>query len=340
MNRLTPAHVAAALTLCAASASAQTVDLAFDPADQLVQVGDAVEVRLLVLASGVASVDFAALDALLDYDPNHLLLLGVDDTLAAEPWFASAFLPDPDGINADLTDGQALYTALCPPGAPATAPPGGAIVTTFQFLALQETPGTVVSLLPALGAFGTTAVYAYDGPNTELTGDLSSTALVRIAPSPQGYCHGDLSLCPCANPGGAGQGCRNSTGQGALLSATGSISVSADDLVLHAANVPPNQFGLFIVGGGTNDVVFGDGLRCVAPGPSGLHRFNPPTHATAGGTLSRGPGLVAASLAFPPAGQIQAGGTYYFQAWFRDPFGGPCGSGFNLTNGLEVTFVP
>ena len=31
------------------------------------------------------------------------------------------------------------------------------------------------------------------------------------------------------------------------------------------------------------------------------------------------------------------GGTRYFQSWFRDP-AGPCGSGFNLSNAMEVTF--
>jgi hypothetical protein len=29
-----------------------------------------------------------------------------------------------------------------------------------------------------------------------------------------------------------------------------------------------------------------------------------------------------------------------YQAWFRDPFGGPCGSGFNLSNGYEIVWLP
>ena len=35
---------------------------------------------------------------------------------------------------------------------------------------------------------------------------------------------------------------------------------------------------------------------------------------------------------------IAPGTTWNFQAWFRDPAAG--GSGFNLSNGLELTFLP
>ena len=42
----------------------------------------------------------------------------------------------------------------------------------------------------------------------------------------------------------------------------------------------------------------------------------------------------------PPSasGQITAGSTGYFQAWFRDPIGG--GSAFNLSDGRVVYFIP
>jgi hypothetical protein len=29
-----------------------------------------------------------------------------------------------------------------------------------------------------------------------------------------------------------------------------------------------------------------------------------------------------------------------FQTWYRDPTGSPCGAGFNLSHGVEVTFTP
>ena len=37
-------------------------------------------------------------------------------------------------------------------------------------------------------------------------------------------------------------------------------------------------------------------------------------------------------------GQVVSGATLNFQAWFRDPVGG--GAGFNLSDGLELTFEP
>ena len=40
------------------------------------------------------------------------------------------------------------------------------------------------------------------------------------------------------------------------------------------------------------------------------------------------------------SGGWSSGDTRYFQVWYRDPIGGPCGSGFNLTSGVEATFAP
>ena len=38
------------------------------------------------------------------------------------------------------------------------------------------------------------------------------------------------------------------------------------------------------------------------------------------------------------AGQLTAGSTWNFQAWFRDPAAG--GTAFNLSDGVELTFAP
>ena len=38
--------------------------------------------------------------------------------------------------------------------------------------------------------------------------------------------------------------------------------------------------------------------------------------------------------------RVLAPGTrWHAQAWYRDPHG-PCGGGFNATNGVSITFVP
>jgi hypothetical protein len=326
--------------LLAPQGAAQQVDVFFAPRNSVVEVGDVLEVDLVVRSDGLVNVQYSALDALLDYDPAHLVLSGIDDSDASESWYASAFLNDPDGINANVADGRAIYTALCVPGNPATAPTFGAVVTTLRFIALTETPSTVISLLPGAGQYASTDVYAYFTAGGLVTGDITGQATVQIISGPTTYCFGAAGACPCGNTGGPGEGCANSTGSGARLSAAGTTSVSIDDLVLTATQVPPNMFGLMYRGGGTNNLPFGDGLRCVSAGATGLYRLNPPTNAGPGGTLTRGPGLVAQSSTLPGSGLIVAGGTYYFQAWFRDSQGSPCGAGFNLSNGLQVNFTP
>lgn len=151
--------------------------------------------------------------------------------------------------------------------------------------------------------------------------------------------YGSFCYCsagPCGNSD-PGAGCVNSTGMGARLAAQGSASISADDLVLSATVLPGNAFGLLFMGGGTVDPgTLGDGLLCVSPGPQSFCRF-PVRNSGPTGQLVEGPGIVGYSLGLEEPCHIQAGSTWHFQAWFRDP-NGPCGQGFNSTNGISVTF--
>ncbi len=152
------------------------------------------------------------------------------------------------------------------------------------------------------------------------------------------YCFG--IGCPCGNDDPSA-GCMNSTGAVALLAATGTSSVALDDLVLTTTGIPPMKFGLYYMGPAMASVPFGDGLQCVttAPGIS-LYRYNPPVSSGPTGTLTLGPGIAAfACGTFPPAGCISAGSTWNFQCWYRDPLG-PCGTGFDLSNGMSVLFTP
>ena len=173
-----------------------------------------------------------------------------------------------------------------------------------------------------------------NGTSADCNGDGTPDECQLVATA---YCF-CASGAPCSNPD-PGAGCANSTGGGALLAACGTDGVAADDLVLTVTGTTPNQNGLIYMGGGTAQVPFGDGLRCVGAGNSGFHRF--PVQGTGPlGELVEGPGIAAwAASHFPAGGQISAGSTWNFQGWFRDPQG-PCGSGFNFSNGLAVTFGP
>ena len=91
-------------------------------------------------------------------------------------------------------------------------------------------------------------------------------------------------------------------------------------------------------GADSSSLPFGDGRLCVGSGATGVFRLLPPKPSGPGGVMTWS-GLVAMTQSNPPVGQIAPGQTWYFQAWYRDP-SGPCGSGFNLSNGLQVTFTP
>ncbi|MFT4539363.1 MAG: hypothetical protein ACI841_003018 [Planctomycetota bacterium] len=121
----------------------------------------------------------------------------------------------------------------------------------------------------------------------------------------------------------------NSSGSGAMISGTGSASVASNDLSLRAEPVP-NQPGLFFYGPMQSQLTFGNGFRCIG-GTVGRLAVT----GAAGGVLSHD-----LDITDPPSGAttITLGSTWNFQAWFRDPLGG--GQSFNLSNGLELNFLP
>ncbi len=148
------------------------------------------------------------------------------------------------------------------------------------------------------------------------------------------YCFGDGSgnACPCANNGAPGRGCASgASSQGSVLFGVGVPSLTQDSFQLVVVDVQPGQPGVFLgaqnqIQGGSG-LLFGDGLRC------------------AGGALIRYPvGIADASgVRFSHGGHgagLTAGATRRYQYWYRNPAGSPCGSGFNLSNGYEVVWLP
>lgn len=121
----------------------------------------------------------------------------------------------------------------------------------------------------------------------------------------------------------------NSSGGAALMSASGTASIANNNLVLEASPVP-NSVGLFFYGPQQDIAPFGNGFRCVQ---GGLSRMG--THTASNNELSH---AVNVNMPSPSGPVFTAGSTWDFQAWFRDIPGG--GSQFNLSDGLEVSFVP
>ncbi|MFT4541790.1 MAG: hypothetical protein ACI835_004252 [Planctomycetota bacterium] len=325
-------NTAIALLLAGNASAVGDANLLFTPNLSSVGVGDLVEIVLWAAAEDDTPTEIGALDVVLIYDPTVLKLLGSDESNAGYTWFATGFLPDPDNINADIADGDAIYTALAQITLPATAPMApGLHVTTLQFQALANSPGTTVSIAPTMGSFAVTQVLDFFTPGLDITGDISTTAEIVIGDVPTNYCGGNPAACPCANDGGPGEGCRTSTGSGAVIAATGSTSLALDDLILTVSGVPAFQFGVQYMGQGQIQFPFGDGLRCVGAAGGSLVRF-PVTSSGPTGTIALGPGFMGSTV-------ISAGSTWNFQGWFRDPTG-PCGFAFNLSNAISVPVQP
>jgi hypothetical protein len=176
------------------------------------------------------------------------------------------------------------------------------------------------------GNMGSSAISSYNA-----SGGSSGTVV--------SFCVGDfntLTGCPCFNESSnLGSGCENSTGLGALLTATGDANVVTDTLVLHGSNLPSGP-GLYFQGNNAvnsgNGNPFGDGLRCAGGGVRRLQiRFS-----NAGNSFT-----TSTTISVSAAGGVGAGQTKRYQLWYRDTStSAPCNSGFNLSNGLEVTWAP
>ncbi len=117
---------------------------------------------------------------------------------------------------------------------------------------------------------------------------------------------------------------------GSIMSLAGSDSLAVMDLTLNASNAPAGQPGLFFYGPNQVNAPLGCGQICI------------------GGSLVRLPvvfenaGTYSFDVDFGVSGTDFATlGTVNFQCWYRDPANsGACGDTFNLSDGIEITFMP
>lgn len=161
------------LSLLLAALGGGGVDVELTPSAQAAFPGCPVEVEIHLTSA--APIEIAAVDVILEWDPSELQLLL--PAVSASGWFFSGFLDDPDGINDDVLDGTALYTALVDPANPIVVW-GDVHVATLEFLVLDDAQ---VSLLPSFGTFGVTQVVGTT-PGVFETGALSAPADVTMVP--------------------------------------------------------------------------------------------------------------------------------------------------------------
>ncbi|MBK7875900.1 MAG: hypothetical protein IPJ77_09125 [Planctomycetes bacterium] len=184
-----------------------------------------------------------------------------------------------------------------------------------------------------LGTFSNVATATMSGTFTITeTGTACTTPIVS-------FCAGDGTLvdhttsCPCGNNGTGGNGCANSANaNGANLTTTG--STVSDNVVLQGSGMPLTVSCIYLQGTATDDIVFGDGVRCT------------------GGTLLRlrTKANVAGASSFPDSVETitlsQRGGVTpgsglvrYYQTYYRNTAALFCPpETFNVTNGRVITW--
>jgi hypothetical protein len=141
-----------------------------------------------------------------------------------------------------------------------------------------------------------------------------------------------------ANPLGVCQGASNCIAVGhnyctpgprfCVIGATGTASIAANNLVLHANNIPSNKPGIFMYSLSQQSVPFGNGRLCVG-GAQSIHRL-PGVNSGAGTTFT----YAVDYNALPAGGPISAGQVWNFQSWFRVG-----GGQTETTDGLQIAFT-
>ena len=201
-------------------------------------------------------------------------------------------------------------------------------------------------------AFWSNATNLVDG---DTNGDYDVFVRIRDALSFTSLCHpgtDGVIGCPCGQPANPTGGCANfgaGATSGAVLSATGVASVSADTVTLVTSNHRSpvagvlNVFFSFRPGTVTRGTASGAGVRCTSGGD--LKRLY--TMQVFGGSGSKpemGDASVSVrSAAFPGHAIVPAETRCYFNVYRDGQASGPCGStsvSTNLTNMGSITWSP
>lgn len=186
------------------------------------------------------------------------------------------------------------------------------------------------------------SVFAFTDPGTGASGSITLVGTITADHAyMKSFCVGDGSgtACPCANnsPVGQGRGCVHSGGLGARLVPSGVPSLSNDTLVLTGSDQLPATLGLYFQGtaqaGGGLGISFGDGLLCVG---GTITRLG--VKAAPGGSSSY---PVVGDPSISVAGLVGAAPTVRtYQLWYRDAAAYCTAATNNLTNGVQVQWMP
>jgi len=125
----------------------------------------------------------------------------------------------------------------------------------------------------------------------------------------------------------------NSTGQRASAVGEGTLTLrDPEPLRVHVNHLPPNEPVVLLMSADANVAPLGDGVSCIGSA-SGRWRAGPAALSSSSGSVH-----LAVDLDFAGPIAIAPGASWFFQAFYRDPSGGP--TGVNAANAIEVTFEP
>jgi hypothetical protein len=214
------------------AAAQAAVDLEWRVENQGADTGETVRIALYAVADDDgADEPFSAVEAVVEWDPAHLLLLGVDDN-GPYSWLFSGFPDDSglDGLNDTFANGDAYYQAWGNFSEYPVATPEGLLVTTFEFEALSCADETDVALLPERGLYSVTAVYDEVVPGLNIVDDLDVATVQTCG------CLGDLdgdgytNLCDLATLLGAFGSCVGDPRYNSAADLADSGCIDLDDL--------------------------------------------------------------------------------------------------------------
>lgn len=164
-----------------ASAVGANVDLRLVPEADPVALGSPVRMRLVATTEAPGETqEVAVIEVIVHWDPAHLGTISADPT-GAQAWLTAGFLPNLDGINLSLSDGDAVFTALSSTGGGAVVTYAGMLVTTFVFPTLAPGADTPVVIVEQQGNLTRTHVFAPSPPQTEVLDEFLGTAVTILA---------------------------------------------------------------------------------------------------------------------------------------------------------------
>ncbi len=149
----------------------------------------------------------------------------------------------------------------------------------------------------------------------------------RLGPIVDMGCYGFIDCSVFTNYGPVTP---HSSGPGAVIGATGSSSLVANNLTLTVTGAPPNTNGIFYYGPKQVEAPSYNGFSVVG---GGTQRISISVLTDGSGNASLALDLTQPPFNSPP-NQITANSIWNFQFWFRD------GGSANFTDGLAIAFCP